>query len=119
MNLLQETREACLEVCARSCDGCVVRTDMSECFCIALECAEVCQKCAEVIARFDRSATPLEWLDLWCGFCATICESCAADCERFDAPLFQHCAELCRGSAKECRSPAADIAATTSLKEEG
>lgn len=67
-----------------------------------LDCAEMCQTCANALDRDSEIA------DRECGICAEACEKCAEALEKLGAePPIQACAKACRRCSDECRKIAA------------
>ena len=69
---------------------------------LMLECAEICNMSASVMALKGQFAHEL------CQLCAKVCEACEASCRSIDPndSMMQRCADMCRRCADSCRSMA-------------
>lgn len=65
-----------------------------------LDCAEICQTTANVLARGSELHGRL------CAVCADACEQCTESCEQVDPndEMMKQCAEMCRRCAQSCRA---------------
>ena len=101
--------EACYEcaaVCATCADACLAEDEVSEltqCIRLNLDCADVCEVTARLIARPSRRDAPA--LAHLLSACEAICRACADECERHGRHM-EHCrvcAESCRAFEEACR----------------
>jgi hypothetical protein len=98
-----EACNACAVACHSCAAACLSEPDvkmMARCIALDLDCAQVCQLAAALMAGGSDFAPQL------CGLCAEVCEACAAECGGHDVDHCQQCAEACRRCAAECRQMA-------------
>ena len=100
---LIEALNNCAAECNHCATACLEEQDvkmLSRCIKLDLDCADVCQLTASLVARGSEHASHL------LKECADICDACAEECEKH-AEHMDHCracAEECRRCAEECRS---------------
>ena len=103
--------QACIDACnrcAQSCYECMRAcldmpdvAERRECIALLIECAQMCQMSAAMMAmggRFHREH---------CELCAKVRDACAEECGKFPEEHCRRCAEACRNCAEECRKMAA------------
>ena len=93
---------ACHEVCLETVAHCLHQGGAhaeSRHIRLLLDCAEICQACANFMLRGSDLHTGV------CALCADICQRCAEDCSRTsDDGEMRACAEECRACAQSCMS---------------
>lgn len=100
---LIESLSNCAMECNHCATACLDEQDvkmLSTCIKLDIDCADVCQLTASLIARSSEHGFHL------LKECAEICDACAEECEKH-AQHMEHCkvcAEECRRCAEECRA---------------
>jgi len=100
---LIESLNNCAAECNHCATACLDEQDvkmLSKCIKLDIDCADICQLNASLIARGSEHGYHL------LKECAEICEACAEECEKH-ARHMEHCkacAEECRKCAEECRA---------------
>ena len=100
---LIEALNNCAAECNHCATACLDEQDvkmLARCIKLDIDCADVCQLTASLIARGSEHGNHL------LKECAEICDACADECEKH-ADHMDHCkacAEECRKCADECRS---------------
>lgn len=95
----------CALVCTTCADACLAEDDptaLRRCIRTDLDCAEICQATARLIARPGEQHAGLLRAQLEA--CATACRACADECDRH-AGAHEHCAvcaAACRACAEAC-----------------
>lgn len=69
---------------------------MAQCIKLDLDCADICQLAANMMARNSEYAKEI------CRLCAQICRACGEECQKHKADHCQRCAEACMACAQEC-----------------
>lgn len=99
-----ETLVMCAAHCNICADACLEEeADLTRCIRACVDCADICESTASVIARAGASGAP--WLEL-VEVCIEACENCADECERH-AEQHQHCrqcAVACRRCIQACEA---------------
>lgn len=68
---------------------------------LLLDCAEICQTCANFMIRNSDLHTII------CEASAEVCQQCYEDCDQFDNdPQMKTCAEVCRRCSESCQQMA-------------
>lgn len=98
---------AACHACAVACHHCAASClqephvhEMTRCIGLDLDCAQVCQVTAALMAGGGDRVAAL------CRVCADICNDCAQECARHDMDHCQQCAEACRLCATQCETMA-------------
>lgn len=60
-------------------------------------CIQMLQTTADLLTRNTK------FVEQICDLCAQMCEDCATSCEKQETEEMQHCADLCRKTARYCR----------------
>lgn len=95
---------ACAATCTVCADACLAEEDvkaMAQCIRLNLDCADICEITARLIARPSRRDEPT--LEALLDACATICRACGEECARHEH--MEHCricAESCMACAEAC-----------------
>lgn len=92
----------CAQICQVCADACLYEDDdMTDCIQRDLDCAEICRTTATILSRPGRRshATLVALLDA----CTVACRACAEECERHPHDHCRRCAEVCRDCEKACR----------------
>ena len=101
--------QPCIDACT-DCHQTCLRTALTHClplggqhtepehFTLMMNCAEVCQACANLQLSGSQYAQKL------CDICAEICEACATSCEAIGQ--MDDCVAACRHCAESCREMA-------------
>lgn len=106
MAALLECMEACLG-CAHTCTSCAdaclgedkdMLPHLVRCIRLNLDCADVCDATARVLAR--QTATDVQLVRSQLQACAEACRACGEECARH-AKMHQHCA-VCAESCRRC-----------------
>lgn len=93
----------CALVCTTCADACLEEPDpagMRACIRTNLDCAEICQTTARLIARPGKQHAGLLRAQL--AACATACRACAEECEKHAHEHCAVCAAACRACAEAC-----------------
>ena len=105
---------ACLE-CVYSCtacaDACLAEESVAElrdCIRTNLDCADVCDSTAKVLAR--HTGTTTERLRIVLQACRAMCHACAVECEQH-ADMHLHC-EVCAMTCRRCVEACDQLLAT-------
>jgi hypothetical protein len=92
----------CAQICQVCADACLYEDDdMVDCIQDNLDCAEICRAAATILSRpgHRSHATLAALLEA----CAVACRSCAAECDTHDHAHCHRCAEVCRDCEAACR----------------
>lgn len=106
---LLEALNNCAAECNHCATACLEEDDvkmLARCIKLDIDCADVCQLTASLIARGSKHGNHL------LKECAEICDACAEECEKH-ANHMEHCkscAEECRKCAEECRAMVSEAA---------
>ena len=108
--MLSQIEEACLRACnecAAAClqcaTACLHEADpksMARCISLDLECADICQLAASLIARAGEHKQAI------CALCDQACCSCATECDKHGMGHCTRCAEACRRCSDACAAMA-------------
>lgn len=105
--------QPCIDACT-SCHQACLRTALTHCievggqhvepdhFRLMMNCAEVCQACANLQLSGSAFSSHL------CGLCAVLCDACGDSCERIGG--MDACVQACRACAKSCHAMAGGMA---------
>lgn len=99
--------EACLEcaaICNHCANACTREKDiemMAECIRLDMECAAICYTSAQLLSLGSDSAKSL------CKLCAELCDACGMECGKHNNAHCEKCAEACLHCAQECLKVAA------------
>lgn len=97
----------CAAHCHACADACLEEDDdMTRCIRSDLDCADICEATASVVARAGASGAP--WIQL-VEVCAEACRNCAEECEKHDHEHCRVCAEACRRCEDACRKLLASV----------
>lgn len=98
--LLLEALNNCAAACNHCTTACLDEQDvkmMARCIKLDIDCADICQLTAALVARGSDHAAHL------IKECAEICEACAEECEKHShMEHCRQCAEACRRCAEAC-----------------
>ncbi len=100
----------CAQVCQVCADACLYEDeDMVDCIQSDLDCAEICRATANILSRPGRRgyATLVSLLEA----CTVACRECAEICESHDHEHCRRCAEVCRDCETACRRLKSALAA--------
>ena len=95
----------CAAACTACADACLAEEEVAalvKCIRLNLDCADICEVAARLIARASRRDEPT--LEAMLDACVTICRACADECDAH-AEGMEHCefcAEACRVCAEAC-----------------
>lgn len=92
----------CAQICQVCADACLYEEgDMTDCIQSNLDCAEICRTAATILSRPGRRgyATLVALLET----CTVACRECAEVCEQHDQEHCRRCAEACRDCETACR----------------
>lgn len=93
----------CMLTCTTCADACLEEDDpssMRECIRLNLDCADVSQTTARMIARPGKQDQSVLRAQL--DACAAACRACAEECAKHDHEHCRVCAESCRACAEAC-----------------
>lgn len=96
--------QACAVACNHCAAACLQEPDvrpMTRCIALDIDCAQVCELAAAVMARASEQAKAI------CRACADVCQACGEECANHDMDHCRQCAQACRRCADECRHMAA------------
>lgn len=105
----------CAQVCTACADACLAEDNVAHlrrCIRTDLDCAEICQLTARLIAR--QTETPNEVIHAQLHTCVLACQTCADECERH-ASMHDHCricAETCRHCQERCNHLLGEISSS-------
>lgn len=91
----------CSAVCTTCADACLAEPDsphLAQCVRLNLDCADVCEITARLIARPSRRDEPT--LEALLEACAAACRACAEECARHAGEM-KHC-RICEESCRRC-----------------
>jgi len=100
----------CAHICQVCADACLYEGgDMTDCIQSDLDCADICRTAATILSRPGRRsyATLVALLET----CTVACRECAEACEQHDHEHCRRCAEVCRDCEKACRNLKSGLAA--------
>lgn len=100
----------CAQICQVCADACLYEEgDMTSCIQSDLDCAEICRTTATILSRPGRRsyATLVALLET----CTIACHACAEECEQHDHDHCARCAEVCRDCEQACRSLKSELSA--------
>lgn len=103
MNDVRAIAIQCCHACSQACEHCASSclrepelAHMVACIAADLDCVQICNATAALIARDSRFAAELAKL------CAAVCQECADICSQHDRDHCQKCAAACRQCVDAC-----------------
>lgn len=96
---------AACTVCADSCLGEETTRELAECVRTTLDCADICDLAARLLAR--QTGTRPTWWATILAACAESCRRCAEQCEQH-AEDHAHC-RICAEACRRCEQACADL----------
>lgn len=98
----------CAAICNSCADACLAEEmDMTRCIRLCLDCSDVCTATYRVSTR--RTDHNVQVIRAMLEACALTCETCAEECEKHDHAHCQRCARMCRECADACRAALATL----------
>lgn len=104
----------CAQICQSCADACLAEdmvAELRQCIRLNLDCSDVCEATARLAAR--RTGSNEQTIIEMLGVCERVCALCAAECQQH-AEQHEHCricAETCRRCEAACREAAPSITA--------
>ena len=93
----------CAAICNSCADACAAEDmDMQQCIRTCLECADICFTTARVAMR--RTGENEEVIVSMLETCIDACTTCAAECAKHDIEHCRICAQNCTQCAEDCRA---------------
>jgi hypothetical protein len=92
----------CAAICNACADACSAEAmDMRRCIRLCLDCADVCTATYRVASR--RTDHNRQLIRTMLATCIEACDVCRAECEKHEHAHCRRCAAVCRGCAGDCR----------------
>ena len=92
----------CAAICNSCADACVAEPmDMAQCVRLCLDCSDVCNLAARTAMR--RTGHHRNLIRSILAVCIEACTNCAEECARHDHAHCRRCAQICQECAQSCR----------------
>lgn len=98
----------CAAICNSCADACLAEDmDMTQCIRDCLDCADICAATARIAMR--RTGTNRLLIRSQLAVCIEACDICAEECARHKMAHCARCAQMCKECSQACRTAIEDL----------